>query len=162
MKKQLISQRGFILHNRRSTMVTVNTSGRSNGLYTVIRSTTGQVEKLEAAEMVSLVNELTDEGFSLRFSFGVRVEARVRLTLGHENDQVTASIKGGITLFEGHTGFVIDHSVSGTCAQEVKDSTYSWFNDRFGGKPRLLGEDGQALDFGTEVEAKATRQRLPF
>jgi len=162
MKKQIISQRGFILHNRRSTMVTVNTSGRSNGIYTVIRSTTGTVEKLEAAEMVSLVNELTAEGFSLRFCFGVRVEARVRLTLSHADGCVTASIKGGITLFEGHTGFEIDHSTSGSCAQEVKDATYGWFNDRFGGKPRLLSEDGEALDFGTEATASAPRQRLPF
>ena len=166
--KQVISQRGFILHNHRSTMVSVNTSGRSKGIYTVIRSTTGRVEKLNGVEMATLVNDLTEEGFTLQFCFGVRVEARVRLTMTQldasvSDGQVTAKIKGSIELFEGHTGFVVDHTVTESCLSDAKDSIYSWFNASFGGKPRLLTEDGEALDFGTTPkETKASTVVCPF
>ena len=160
---QLIAQYGYTLHNGRSSMITFNTSSRSRGMVTVIRSTTGMAELLTKEETRELVNELTDLGFDLKYTFGFKVAAEVTMEIiPIIEGGVHLSLTGSICLFSGHVGFPIDLMVKAACMEDAKAEVFEFFNKKYSKKVKVTDTEGKALVFGTEPKQKAALAPCPF
>tara|TARA_R100000234_G_C4976125_1_gene168531 strand:- start:542 stop:1045 length:504 start_codon:yes stop_codon:yes gene_type:complete len=161
--KQRIAQYGWTLHNGRSTSVQFHTTDRSkdaegDNTFTIIRSTTGRLERpVSRTDMVDILNQLTDEGFSLRFVFGFRVKALCTLTISDDGTQAT--VIGSVKLFDAHKGFPVSFTVCAGCLEDLKTAVYNHFNQSAlsgGGKVKLFNEDGDDLDFGIVATTPAS------
>ena len=161
-KKQRIAQYGWTLHNGRSTSVQFHTTDRSKdaegvNTFTILRSTTGKLERpVSRTDMLDILNQLTEEGFGLRFVFGFRVTARCSLTISPDGSE--ALVQGSVKLFDGHIGFPVLFAVGAECLEDLKTAVYDEFNHSTlsgGGKVKLLGNDGNPLDFGLVVPSRS-------
>ena len=148
-KPRHISQRGLVLHNGQSTSVTFSVHGGASE-YTMIRSTTAAVMKLSDAEFVATVNDLTEEGFFLLYSWGRTLQACCECTMRYEGDTVHLSVNGLFKLAEWHVGFPISVTASGTCLKEASDLLFERFQARCGGgKVSLRDLQGRRVTWRT-------------
>ena len=85
-------------------------------------------------------------------------------SLSISDDGTQATVRGSISLFEGHIGFPVSFTTSAGCLEDLKSAVYDKFNQSSlsgGGKVKLFDQDGNDLDFGLVVSER-TSSGCPF
>ena len=146
-KPKHISQRGLVLHNGQSTSVHFSIHGQASE-YTMIRSTKAEIVKLSDEEFKTTVNELTQQGFFLMYSWGRKLQVCCECAMRYDGDTVHLSANGLFQLAGWHVGWPISVEASGTCLKEASDLLYERFQARCGGgKVSLRDEQGRPISW---------------
>ena len=151
---------GYWLHNGKGSLVVFHTTSRSKGMVKFAKQD-GTGGYLSADEADAMVEGLTQQGFKLMNSYGIEVQARGRVKV-ETTDGVVITFTGSIKLFEGHSGWAIEHEVSGKCLDEAYSAFYKSWNSASLSNIDLCDAEGNRFPreaFGFKIEKAALSSR---